>query len=80
MVPQGLSNINSTKGRPAEKYTAKGGELFGMPETGEITVQNTNFIINIKNPQSIYGPAYAFGHIEAAGLPFLYILNISSHF
>lgn len=40
-----------------EKCAAKVGEPFGALETREPKVQNTDFIINNKNPQGIYGSA-----------------------
>jgi hypothetical protein len=55
-------------------------KLFGgttKRTTGETTVQNTNFIINITTPQHIYGPTYALGHIEGSWSS---TTNISSHF
>lgn len=38
-----------------EKCAKKVCETFGGLKMRETIVQNTNFIINIKNPQGIYG-------------------------
>lgn len=45
----------------SEECTAKFGGPLGPLKTRESTVQNTNFIINIKKLQCIYAPASAWG-------------------
>lgn len=67
MAHSGLGNTEDVEGGrdPApENGAAMVGGPLGPLKTRETTVQDTNFIINIKKPQGIYGPAYASGEVE----------------